>query len=304
MLVAGTVARSIDDIDARPGSVPSLLRTVLATYVRPLGGWVAAAVLVRLMEDAGVPAPRTRTALVRVKAKGLLRPQTRGGAAGYAFVDEAAPMLVRAHQRIHHPRAMAVGDPWCLVSFSIPEELRDLRHQLRRRLRHIGCGTVSSALWIAPGYLTGEVEEVLDELGVREHCTLFAADEVREVRDQRASVAQWWDFAELATLHQDFLDRHTAEIQGVRRTASAAEAFGVWVRSLDRWRTIPYNDPGLPARLLPPDWPGLRATPLFYRVRDEIAPLAAEHVRATSGTDVPLPSHFEECSVVELPRTA
>lgn len=304
MLVAGTVATSIDDIDARPGSVTSLLRTVLATYVRPLGGWIATAALVRLMEDAGVPAPRTRTALVRVKAKGLLRPQTRDGAAGYAFTDEAAPMLVRAHQRIHHPRAMATGDPWCLVSFSIPEELRDLRHQLRRRLRHIGCGTVSAALWIAPEYLTGEVEEVLDELGVREHCTLFAADEVREVRDLRASVAQWWDFAELAVLHQDFLDRHAEEIAGWRPTAPAAEAFSVWVRSLDRWRTIPYNDPGLPARLLPPDWPGLRATPLFRTVRDDVAPLAAEHVCATTATAGPLPRHFEECSVVEPPRTA
>ncbi|WP_432488812.1 PaaX family transcriptional regulator [Kineococcus sp. SYSU DK018] len=300
-------ADPIDDIDARPGSVTSLLRTVLATYVRPLGGWIAITPLIQLMADAGVPAPRTRTALVRVKAKGLLHAEAREGVPGYAFTEQAHPMLVRAHQRIHHPRAMSSGEAWCLISFSIPEQLRDLRHQLRRRLRYFGCGTVSAALWVAPRYLTEEIEEVLQELGVREHCTLFAAEEIRPLRDLRTSVAQWWDFTELAALHQGFLDRHAEQITRLQHPRPH-EAFSLWVRALDQWRLIPYNDPGLPAQLLPADWPGLVATPLFFRLRDQVAPVAAEHVRAltatTSGIRAPLPAHFEECSVAELARTA
>jgi len=294
--IHGAAASAIDDIDARPGSTVSLLRTVIATYVRPLGGWIGTAALVRLLEDAGVPAPRTRTALVRVKAKGLLRSQTRDGVPGYAVVDEAHPMLVRAHQRIHHPRSMRTGDRWCLVSFSIPEELRDLRHQLRRRLRYIGCGTVNSALWIAPEYLAEEVGEVLAELGLTRHSSLFLADEVRSDLPLRDAVAGWWNFADLGTLHTEFLDRHAQEIRDRPRTIAPAAAFDLWVRALDRWRTIPYNDPGLPDELLPSDWPGLEATPLFFTVRDLVAPVAAEHVRAVTGRTTPLPQHFDECS--------
>ncbi|WP_432563472.1 PaaX family transcriptional regulator [Kineococcus sp. SYSU DK003] len=297
-------ASSIDDIDARPGSTTSLLRTVIATYLRPLGGWIGTAALIRLLEDAGVPAPRTRTAVVRVKAKGLLRSEARDGVPGYAVAEDAHPMLVRAHQRIHHPRWMRLGDRWCLISFSIPEELRDVRHQLRRRLRYIGCGTVSAALWIVSEYLVDEVEEILEELGVREHCALFLADEVRGVDDLPAAVRRWWDLTELGTLHREFLDRHAEEIRSRPATLASATAFGLWTRALDRWRIIPYNDPGLPAELLPADWPGLRATPLFFTVRDEVAPLAAEHVRAVTGRPGPLPDHFEECAHVAVPRTA
>jgi phenylacetic acid degradation operon negative regulatory protein len=293
-------ASSIDDIDARPGSTTSLLRTVIATYVRPLGGWIGIAPLVRLMEDAGVPASRTRTALVRVKAKGLLRSEARDGVPGYAVVDQALPMLVRAHQRIHHPRGMALGDRWCLVSFSLPEDRRDVRHQVRRRLRYIGCGTVSAALWIAPEYLADEIEEIFAELGVREHCTVFLSDEVRGVTDLRAEVARWWQFTELGALHQEFLDRHEREIVSAAGGLAPAAAFDLWVRALDRWRVIPYNDPGLHPSLLPAGWPGLRATPLFFALRDDVAPLAADHVRAVTAHPVPLPAHFEECSHAAL----
>lgn len=297
-------ASAIDDIDARPGSTVSLLRTVIATYARPLGNWIGTASLVRLLEDCGVPAPRTRTALVRVKAKGLLRSEARDGVPGYAVVDAAGPMLVRAHQRIHHPRGMRSGDRWCLVSFSIPEELRDLRHQLRRRLRYIGCGTVSGALWIAPDYLVGEVEEILAELAVGEFCSVFVVTEVRGVPDLRSAVVRWWDFTELGTLHQEFLDRHEAEIRSLGDHPGPERSFDLWIRALDRWRVIPYNDPGLPAELLPPDWPGSRATPLFCAVRDTVAPQAADHVAAVTGHPVPLPDHFEECAHGPAPRLA
>ena len=57
----------LDDMDSRPGSTTSLLRTIVGLYLRRLGGWIAIADLLRLMGELGVTAPNARTAVVRLK---------------------------------------------------------------------------------------------------------------------------------------------------------------------------------------------------------------------------------------------
>ena len=265
-----------DDMESSPGSTTSLLRTIVGTSLRRLGGWIAVAHLVALAETVGLPEPRTRTALARIKAKGLLAAQNRGGVAGYALAPDAVPMLERGDRRIFGPRAMADDDRWCLVSYSVPEENRDVRHQLRRRLTWIGCGAVSPALWICPEYLTGEVEEILAELGLTGNATVFRA----EIRG-RAEVARWWDLTAIRARHDTFLSAHT---DAVATLGDAPEdAFRTWVHGLDSWRIIPYIDPGLPARLLPDDWPGHRSAALFLELRDRVLPRAHAYVAQVTG---------------------
>jgi len=269
----------LDDLDSRPGSTTSLLRTVVGNTLRARGGWMPTAALVALMEAVDVPPARTRTALSRVKARGLLLAENRAGVAGYALSPAALPMLERGDRRIHHPRTMREGDPWGLVSFSLPERERDLRHQLRRRLGWMGCGTVTGALWICPATLLDEVEEIVADLGLTERVTLFVADEVRGVRDLREAVGRWWDLTAIARLHAEFLAR--AGATGADRSGlGPREAFHAWTIVLDSWRPIPYLDPGLPLTLLPDDWPARRSIPFFLEARDRVAAAALEFARS------------------------
>ncbi len=165
----------LDDLDARPGSTTSLLRTVVGLYARDLGA-VAVADLVALLGALGVPPAGARSAVSRVKAKGLLAPATLDdGRAAYRLAPDAVPMLERGDRRIFTYRQQGDDDPWCLVSYSLPEERRDARHQLRRHLAWIGAGTVADGLWIAPGHLVDEVEQLLVALGVRDAATVFVA---------------------------------------------------------------------------------------------------------------------------------
>lgn len=273
-----TLGRVLDDLESRPGSATSLLRTVIGSVLRERGGWMPASAFVTLLDAVGVPPDRTRTALSRVKARGLLTAESRDGVAGYALTPAARPMLARGDRRIHHPRAMAEGDPWCLVSFSLPERDRDLRHQLRRRLGWIGCGTVTGALWICPAMLVDEVEEIVADLRLADRVTLFVAEEVRGVTDLRTAVARWWDLAALRRRHDDFLAR--AGAAGADRPGlTPAESFRAWITVLDAWRPIPYLDPGLPVALLPDDWPGRRSVPMFLHARDRVAAAAGEFAR-------------------------
>ncbi|GAA2245405.1 regulator [Herbiconiux moechotypicola] len=281
----------LDDMDSRPGSTTSLLRTVLGLYLRQLGGWIAVADLLELMEALDVPAPRTRTALVRVKKKSLVVPETRDKVAGYSLVPEAATMLARGDRRIYHPRNMGPESRWCVVSFSIPEENRHLRHQLRRRLHWIGCGTVSPALWICPAYLAGEVEEILDDLELREHSTVFIAERPRVAGDLRQAIEGWWDLDEIRGHHEAFLEQHAADgLVPTDPPVSAREAFAIYIRSVDTWRIIPYIDPGLPAGLLPDDWPGDASNALLLELRERFSGPATDFVSEVTGTAIADPA--------------
>ncbi|MEP9383790.1 PaaX family transcriptional regulator [Nocardioides sp. KR10-350] len=284
-----TQATVLDDLDSRPGSTTSLLRTVVGSTVRAHGGWMSAAAFVALMETVEVPAGRTRTTLTRLKARGLLVPEARDGRAGYALSEGALRMLARGDRRIHHPRFMGEHDHWCLVSFSVPETNRDVRHQLRRRLSWIGCGTVAAGLWICPAYLAEEVQQIVADLGLDGRVTLFVVDRIHGVTDLSAAVAQWWDLDALRARHDEFLVAGAGAVDAYRRDPTPATAFRTWIRVLDAWRPIPYLDPGLPLAFLPADWPARRSIPLFLEVRDSVATAAGEYVdRVLGAGDTPM----------------
>ena len=274
-------AAAPDDADSRPGSATSQLRTIIGCYLRRLGGWIAAAALLELMTTVGISQARTRTAVLRVRDKGLVAPDARDGVAGYGLEPAALPALVRGDRRIYSPRQMGQSDRWCLISYSIPENQRQLRHQLRRRLSGLGCGTVTAALWICPEYLTREVEEILTDLGVGSSSSIFLADETRVAGGIERALGQWWDLPAIATRHQDFLSAYGSI---VGKDLTLRQAFATWMGCLDAWRVIPYVDPGLPAEWLPVDWPGKRTIPLFADLREQLEDLSGRYVQqVTSG---------------------
>jgi phenylacetic acid degradation operon negative regulatory protein len=273
---AGGRAAALDDTDMRPGSATSLLRTIIGCYLRSLGGWITSAALMELMTTVGVTQTRARTAILRVRGKGILAAEERDGRAGYALESGALPRLARGDRRIYSPRAMSATDRWCLVSYSIPESQRQLRHQLRRRLSGIGCGSVSAALWICPEYLTSEVEDILTDLGVRGSAAIFLVGETRFDGGPERAVAEWWDLPAIAARHEAFLDAYDSLAAD---NLTPRQAFASWIACLDTWRGIPYVDPGLPAAWLPADWPGKRSIPLFADLRERLEDLSGHYVR-------------------------
>jgi len=258
----------LDDIDARPGSATSLLRTFIGLYLRPLGGEISSGAMVQLAGDLGIPVTRARTAITRLKQRGLLLASENG----YALNPAAIGMLERGDDRIFTVRTMRIGDEWMLVSATIPETRRDLRHQLRRRLQFIGAGAVSAGLWILPGHLDAEVEELLAELGVRDFATLFRTADPRPARPLGEAVTAWWDLDALRAEHERFL----ASVDAL----PAAAPFAAYVRLIDSWRVLPYIDPGLPAELLPAGWPGARSAAAFTELSERLAAPARAHVDA------------------------
>lgn len=266
----------LDDFDARPGSATSLLRTLVGAHFRAIGGRMSIADLITLMAAVGVSPVSVRTAVLRVKTKGLLTPVTVNGHAGYQLSADAVPLLERGDRRIYSFRQQRDDDKWCLISYSIPETQRDARHQLRRRLGWIGCGTVATGLWICPAFLVDEVEEILGDLQLRSAATLFIASSPRLPGTPAEAAARWWDLDRLAGLHRSFVERHADATEA----SGEQDAFSRYIRALDDWRVIPYLDPGLPPSALPADWPGFDSVALFGRLTSALAAPAEAYVRA------------------------
>ena len=257
----------------RPGSPGSLIVSFAGSYLRQVGGWIAVADLIACLHEVGLTDPSVRQALVRLKSRGFVDSERRGGEAGYRLTDAGLSDLVTGDRRIFRPAAGTEQDGWTLAVFSVPESDRHLRHQLRTELAWLGFGTVSNGVWIAPRPLAEPTRQVLAAAGLDRFVTWFAAQHLSEI-----DVASWWDLDLLRGQYEDFLRQHGVDVDGP--TPTDREAFAGYLRVIDDWRMFPRLDPGLPATLLPAGWPGTRAWEVFSRLHLRWADAGLRHVRA------------------------
>src|ERR1035437_7690800 len=61
------------DAAVRPAQPRHLIVTVYGLYARPDGGWLSVAALIRLLADLGVDEPAVRSAISRLKRRGILQ---------------------------------------------------------------------------------------------------------------------------------------------------------------------------------------------------------------------------------------
>ncbi|MEU8353304.1 MULTISPECIES: PaaX family transcriptional regulator C-terminal domain-containing protein [unclassified Streptomyces] len=246
-------------------------------------GPMPVAALIRLLGTVGVDAPSVRSAVSRLKRRGLLLPaRTAGGAAGYALSDSARQLLEDGDRRIFGRPAARLGDGWVLAVFSVPEQERHKRHLLRSRLARLGFGSAAPGVWIAPAPLLEETRHTLERLRLAGYVDLFTGAHAGYEPTVR-SVGRWWDLDAVAALHRGFLTGHEPLLRRwkARRGGSAEEAYRDHLLVLDSWCRIPYADPGLPPELLPAGWPGGRSAEVFAELHDRLREAAAEHVRRT-----------------------
>jgi phenylacetic acid degradation operon negative regulatory protein len=249
--------------------------TFFGVFLRRLGGWIAVADLVALMGDLDLDEQAVRSAVSRLKRRGVIESDRRAGAAGYRLTPPGLAILEAGDARIFG-RAPAGPDAWLLVVFSIPEARRALRHKLRARLAWLGLGTVAAGVWIAPATAEAEVRRAIDELGLAGHVELFRGDHLGGAD----AVAAWWDLGAIAAEYRAYLAAWEPALRRNGGRHADATAFAAHVRQFEAWRRIPFHDPGLPAAVLPADWPGAHAWDVFRALDRRLGPAALRHVEA------------------------
>ncbi|NSC24413.1 PaaX family transcriptional regulator [Streptomyces albus subsp. chlorinus] len=266
----------------QPRSSPgSLILTFYGAYGRDVeaAGTVPVAALIRLLKTVGVDAPSVRSAVSRLKRRGLLTADRPGSkVAAYRPSPAAAQLLADGDRRIY-TRPEPDGS-WLLAVFSVPESERDRRHVLRSRLSRLGFGNAAPGVWIAPSHLEEETRHTLDRLGLAPYVDLFRGEHTGFAPTAR-TVARWWDLDELAERHRAFLAAHDPVLRRwTRRTSTPPEAaYRDYLPALDAWRRLPYADPGLPPALLPKRWPGERAAKVFFALHERLRDAGFAYVR-------------------------
>jgi phenylacetic acid degradation operon negative regulatory protein len=273
------------DVAARSARLRHLIVTVYGLYARSDGGWLSVAALIRLLAGLGVDEPAVRSAISRLKRRGMLESRRQDGSAGYQLSPEALAILREGDARIFRRRRATLADGWLLAVFSVPESQRDRRHVLRSELTRLGFGMVAPGVWIVPAHPRDATAETLRRLGLDSYADLFHADHLA-FGDPAAKVRRWWDLDELERRYEAFIQAHepalrrweqrqvakqrlTVEQEQAAKQGPAApeQAFADYVRALTDWRRLPYLDPGLPVELLPDDWIGIRAAEDFFALR-------------------------------------
>ena len=91
-------------------------------------------------------------------------------------------------------------DGWVLAVFSVPEDHRHHRHQLRTQLGWLGFGTVGPGVWVAPAALEEPARDLLTAGDLDGYVTWFRASTVRP-----PDVPRWWDLGALRRHYETFL---------------------------------------------------------------------------------------------------
>ena len=273
------------DATARSARLRHLIVTIYGLYARSDGGWLSVAALIRLLADLGVDEPAVRSAISRLKRRGILEARRQEGSAGYQLSAEALAILQEGDARIFRRRRAVLADGWLLAVFSVPEAERQRRHVLRSELTRLGFGMVAPGVWIVPAHPDDATAETLRRLGLDSYADLFHADHLA-FGDPADKIGRWWDLDELERRYLAFSRAYEPALARLKRSGprSGEEAFAQYVRVLTDWRQLPYLDPGLPAELLPSGWIGIRAAEEFFALRSMLEEPARTYVTSVTAS--------------------
>ncbi|WP_026316512.1 PaaX family transcriptional regulator [Actinokineospora enzanensis] len=248
----------------------SALFDVFGGHLRQRDGSAAIAALVRLLAPLDFGAPAIRTAVSRMVRQGWLAPVRLAGGPGYALTPRAERRLDEAGARIYRTGPSTWEHRWHVV---VLEELpaRGGRERLASSLRLLGYGPLGPATWVAPRP-SAELAEVL----AAEEVTARVFHGAHEGDDAELA-ARAWDLTGLGERYRGFVDQW-APVMSVVDASAPAAAFAGAQRLLHAWRKFLFQDPGLPAELLPPDWPGQAAARFFDEQTARLAPAASQFV--------------------------
>ena len=262
----------------------SALFDLFGDHLRSRGGQAPVAALVRLLAPLSISAPAVRTAISRMVRQGWLAPVRVDTGPGYELTDRARHRLDDAAARIYRTRRPVWEGAWDLVVVD-PLPGRGARERVRSGLGFLGYAALSDSTWISPTP-SPEVAALLAAEGAG--CARFRASD----DDPARRAADAWDLDALAAHYESWrrlatrLVREPAtELHGVCFESDDERAFAVRSLLVHEWRKFLFTDPGLPAELLPVDWPGHEAARFFDEEAARLLPAASRFVDACLAAD-------------------
>jgi len=251
----------------------SLLLTILGEYVLPRSSPVWQETLVGGLESVGYTQHAARQALARTAREGWLTTERVGRRARVALSQPTAALLRSGAERIY-----SFGDRWewdgrwLVLVLRVPEERREVRHQLRTRLAWAGLGSLGGGVWLTPhAERDAELAAAITEEPAAEGTSFVAS--LGSLGSPAKLAAAAWDLDRVREHYEAFIE----DFGGVRPT-SPESCFRMQTLLVHAWRKFPFLDPDLPTEVLPTGWPRPRAHELFVHRHRRWQPGALEYL--------------------------
>jgi phenylacetic acid degradation operon negative regulatory protein len=231
---------------------------MLGEYVLPGSGSAWQEALVAALGTLEYKPQAARQALARSIADGWLHPERHGRRSRVHLTDEASAMLTAGAQRIYNfAQSWDWDGHWLLVMVRVPENRRDVRHQMRTRLAWAGFGSLGGGTWISPHVeRESELHAIVHDYPAAEFQSFHAR--FGSLGEPSKLVANAWDLDAVAKAYHDFIARFQR-----MQPKTPEGVFQAQTRLVHAWRKFPFLDPDLPEAVLPAGWPRARAHELF-----------------------------------------
>jgi phenylacetic acid degradation operon negative regulatory protein len=255
-------------VNASPGGNLSKVRpqsvmlSFLGLYLRGRDVAVSMGTLIDVFRRVGVGEEAVRSTVTRMAHKDLLARHPRGRQVYVGLTSRSRAVLEEGHRRIWEQGATnrSWDGTWTVVAFSLPDERRSERHDLRTRLQWAGFGPLQGGLWVAAG--RRDVEEALAPLDVSAHLVTLAGAAVPPTQP-RDLLRRAFDVAAIARSYRQFLG-HWAGAPDVVDEVPDDLARQLLLHT--DWLGSVRRDPYLPVEHLPRDWPAVEAEKVFRRL--------------------------------------
>jgi phenylacetic acid degradation operon negative regulatory protein len=223
-----------------------------------------------------------------MKQKGWLRASKDGRRSAYQLTHKGKLLLDEGGRRLFGPQPNDWDGRWHLVIYSLPQEMRSARGQLRTGLSWLGYGMLAPGTMIAAYPMRAEVQSLLRELEVEPYVDFFTGSTL-EIAEHREIVERCWDLPALNDHYAQFIDRNRAAFEDLVSTKTRLnglphdESFVHRFWATYEYSAFPREDPRLPEELLPDAWRGIEAADFMDELRATLKDPAEEYIDSTLG---------------------
>lgn len=259
----------------------SLMFTLYGDFIQYYGGEVWIGSLIRMMAEFGISESSVRGATLRMVQQDLFQVRRVGNKSYYSLTDKGKRRIEDGVRRVYSIKSHKWDGFWRILTYSMPEEKRDLRNQVRKELSWTGFGMISNSTWVSPNPLERQILEMIETYELKEYAMLFSSSALLS-HDQQYIIDKGWNLQSIQEDYNSFIETYRPKYELLKErvwndSLTNLEAFLERTYLVHYYRKFLFNDPGFPQDLLPHDWNGYEARDLFWNMHQLLSTLSVKY---------------------------
>ncbi|MFZ3578860.1 phenylacetic acid degradation operon negative regulatory protein PaaX [Virgibacillus sp. DJP39] len=245
----------------------SMIFTLYGDYISRYGNVIWIGSLIRLLKEFGHNEQSVRAAISRMSKQGWVQSEKKGNKSYYSLTNRGKARMDEASKRIYQLESPEWDGSWRMLIYTIPEDKRYLRDELRQELIWSGFGLLSNSCWITPNPLEEQTKDLIDKYDVSSYVSFFKST-YEGMNDHASLVEKCWDLDNINEKYSQFIEEYSKDYiidkhKIAKGEISEGSCFVKRSLLVHQYRKFLFIDPSLPQELLPEKWVGDSAASLF-----------------------------------------